>query len=122
MCCPARCLEAFDFGVREPLEEPEIEEGDAPVAHEERVARVWVTVEEPVTEGSVEVEACEDLADAIALGLWLALDLGKALAIDELGDDDALPAEVGDCIRHGDERVPAVRARHRSLIRGLQLV
>ena len=42
---------------------------------------------------AAEVEAEEDLADPVALGLGVALDLLEADALDELGDQHALARE-----------------------------
>ena len=79
-----------DVGVGEPLREPEVDERDAAVGEEEVVARVRVAVQQPVAERAVDVEADEDLADPVALGLRQLLRRGEPGAVDELADQDAL--------------------------------
>src|SRR3954454_15638735 len=104
------------------LEEPEVEERDAPVVHEQRVARVRVAVEQAVAVRAVDVEAEEDLAPARALLVGVVEDLREAPAVDEVGDDHALRAQLGDDLGHEDERVVAVLAGQRAVVGRLELV
>ena len=62
---------------------------------------------------AAEVEAEEDLADAVAVRLRVALQLLEAGALDELGDQHALARERGDDVGHDDERVAAEDPRER---------
>src|SRR6188472_1775827 len=70
-------LELRDLG-RDSLEEPEVEEDHARVVEEDRVARVRVAAELVVAVHAPEVEAEDDLADAVALRLRQLLDLLEA--------------------------------------------
>ena len=69
---------------RHPLEEPEVQERDAVVLEQEEVPRVRVAGELPVAVHAPEVEAEDDLADAVARGLVELLDGVEAEAGDEL--------------------------------------
>ena len=68
------------------------------------------------------LEAVEDLAEAVAHVVGLALELGEPAAVHELGDDHALAEEVADDVGDADVRVAAVLARHRAVVGGLELV
>ena len=81
-----------------------------------------VAVQEAVAVGAVDVEAEQDLAPARALFVAVAEDLREAAAVDELGDDHALAAEVAHHLRHVDERVAAVLAGERAVVGRLELV
>ncbi len=70
----------------------------------------------------LEVEAEDDLADPVALGLGQLLHLLKAAPGDELADDHALAREPADHVRHDDERVAVVDARDPPLVLRLELV
>ena len=85
--------QALDFRIGESLEEAEVEEGDPAVGEEQGVARMRVAVQQPVAQGPVDVEADEDLAEPVALGLAALQGLGEALALDEVADDHPLAAE-----------------------------
>ena len=128
-----RVLVALDHGARDlhleldragrhPLEQAEVEERDAAVGEQHRVAGVRVARELVVAVHAAEVEAEQDLADAVALRLRVALDLLEADALDELGDEHALARERRDHVGHEDERVAAVDPRERALVLGLELV
>ena len=69
-----------------------------------------------------EVEAEDDLTEAVPLGRGLGAHRVEPIALDELGDDHPLSAEGADHPRHVDERVPFVQPRHRALVRRLELV
>src|SRR3954470_17284314 len=112
----------LDLLERLALEEAEVEEGHASVGHEQRVARVWVAVEQAMPVRPVDVEAEEDLAPARAVLVGVAEDLGEAAALDVVGDDHPLAAQLGDDVGHDDERVVAVLARQRAVVGGLELV
>jgi hypothetical protein len=61
----------------------------------------------------------EDFAQARALVGRERRDLLEPAAIDELGDDHALAAQVGHDIRDDDERVAAATARDGAVVRRL---
>src|SRR5213082_449108 len=71
---------------------------------------------------AAEVEAKDDLAEAVALGLRELLDLLEAAPGDELADDDALVRQRGHDGGHDDERVAAIDPRERPLVLRLELV
>ena len=81
-----------------------------------------IAVQEPVAQRPVDVEPDEDLAQPVALLLRPPADLAEAMALDELGHQHALAAQLAHCVRDHDERVAPVHARHRVLIGGLELV
>ena len=56
-----------DLGVAQVLEEAEVQERDSAVGQEQRVAGVRIAVEQAVAQRAVEIEAHEDLAEAVAL-------------------------------------------------------
>jgi hypothetical protein len=104
------------------LEQPEVEERHAVVVEQQHVARVRVAGELAVAVHRAEVEAEDDLADAVALGLAELLHLLEAATGDVLRDDDLLAREVGDDTGDHDERVAAVDPAQRALVAGLELV
>ena len=69
-----------------------------------------------------EVEAEDDLAEAVARRVVAALDLLEAGADEQLGDQHAAAGEPGEDLGHERERVAAVRARDGALVLGLDLV
>ena len=77
--CPAagRQLE-LDQLRRDPLEQAEVEERHAAVVQQHGVARVRVAGELVVAVHAAEVEAEDDLAEAVALGLRQLLELLEA--------------------------------------------
>jgi hypothetical protein len=81
-----------------------------------------VAGELPVPVHRAEVEAEDDLADPVALGLRGRGDLLEALALDVLGHDHTLAAELGHHARDDDEGVAPVEAGERAVVRRLQLV
>ena len=106
----------------DPLEEAEVEEREPPVGEQQRVPRVGVAGELPVAVHAAEIEAEEDLADAVTLRLRVALELLEADAVHELAHQHALARELGDDMRHEDERVAFEDARERALVLRLELV
>ena len=62
------------------LEQPEVEERHAPVVEQDAVARVRIAGELAVAVHALEVEAEDDLADPVALGLGQLLHLLEAAA------------------------------------------
>ncbi len=83
----------------------------------------WGSPREPaVAVHRLVVEAEDDLADPVALGLRLGAQGLEPVAGDQLGDEDVLAAEVGDHVRDADERVASVDPRHRPVVGGLELV
>ena len=81
----------LDRAGRHPLEQPEVEERHAPVVEQHRVAGVRVARELAVAVQAAEVEAEEDLADPVALGLRSSrLQLLEAGPADVLGDHHPL--------------------------------
>ena len=107
---------------RDALEQAEVDERHAPVVEQQRVAGVRVAGELVVAVHAAEVEAKDDLAEAVALGLGQLLELLEAASGDELRDDHALVRQRGDDLRHDDERVAAVDPRERALVLRLELV
>ena len=73
-----RDLLELDLLAVELLRHPEVEEGDAPVVHQQVVARVRVGVEVLQVVDRAEAEAKDDLAEAAALLLVELLDLLEA--------------------------------------------
>ena len=71
---------------------------------------------------AVDVEAKQDFAPARPLGVRFAAYVNKPAALDVLGDDHPLPAQLGDHRGHDDEWMAPVLARQRAVIRGLELV
>src|SRR5204863_4920277 len=63
---------------RDALEEAEVQEAHAAVVEQQRVARVGVAGELVVAVHAAEVEAKDDLAKAVALGLRQLLELLEA--------------------------------------------
>ncbi len=82
-------LELGDGG-RDALEQAEVEERHPAVVEQQRVAGVRVTGELVVAVHAAEVEAVDDLAEAVALVLRELLELLEAAALDELADDHLL--------------------------------
>ena len=107
---------------RDPLEQAEVEERHPAVVEQQRVARMRVAGELVVAVHAAEVEAVDDLGEAVALVLRQLLELLEAAPLDELGDDHLLVRELRDDLGHDDERVPAVDARERALVLRLELV
>ena len=64
----------LDQVARHDLEQAEVQEGDLAVGHQQEVARVRVAAELPVAVHAAEVEAEDDLADAVAGGLVALFD------------------------------------------------
>ena len=104
------------------LEQAEVEEGDPAVGQPDHVAGMRIAGEAAVAVHRAEVEAEDDLADPVALGVGLGAQRLEAVALDELGDDHPLAAERGDHPRDVDERVAVVEPGHRPLVGGLELV
>ena len=104
------------------LVEAEVEEGHAAVVEQHRVARVRVARELVEAVHRPEVEAEDDLAQAVALGLGQLLELLEAASGDELRHDHPLARKPVDHVGHDDERVAAEQPRHRALVGGLELV
>ena len=69
-----------------------------------------------------EVEAEDDLAEAVARRLVARLDLLEARALEQVGDEHAAAGELGVDLGHVRERVAAVGARDRALVLRLELV
>ena len=69
-----------------------------------------------------EVEAEDDLAEAVARGLVARLDLLEARAGEQVGDEHAAARQLRVDLGHVRERVAAVRARDRALVLRLELV
>ena len=107
---------------RHHLEQPEVQERDAAVGHQQEVARVRVAGELVVAVHAAEEEAEDDLADAVARGLVHLLDRVEARARDVLADQHALARQRGHDVRHDDERVAAEDAREPALVLRLELV
>ena len=84
----------LDQVARHHLEQAEVQERDAAVADQQEVARVRVAAELPVAVHAAEVEAEDDLADAVARGLVGLLDGVEADALDELADHHLLAREA----------------------------
>ena len=104
------------------MKQTEVEERDLAVGPTQEVAGVGVARELALAEHRPVEEAEDDLADAIALGVVLGLELRKAVAVHELGDDQPLPRQAGQDVRNHDEGVAAVDAREHALVAGLQFV
>ena len=111
-----------DVLARHSLRHPEVDERHAAVRHQPVVARVRVAREVAVPVERPEEEAEHDLAEAVARGAVLRLDLLEADPVDPLGDEHVLCRELGHDSRHVDERVPAPRAREGAVLLGLVLV
>ena len=71
---------------------------------------------------AAEVEAEDDLAEAIAGGLVGLLERVEAGAFHELAHEHLLGGQLGDDARHDDERVTSEDAVERPLVLGLELV
>ena len=106
----------------EVAEQAEVEQAQPSVRAQEAVVRVRVAGDDPLAPRELEVEAEDDLADAIALGLPEALDLLAPQPLDVLGHQHAARREIRVDARHPDVRVPAEQPREPALVLGLQLV
>ena len=82
--------------------EAEVEEADAAVVEQQVVAGMRVPADAPRVRHQREVEAEDDLAEAVALGLVELLDLGEAAAVQQVGDEHAAAREAGVDLRHVD--------------------
>jgi hypothetical protein len=120
--CPDHLLLETDLLEVESLRHAEVEKCDAPVVEQQVVARVGIRVEVLQLVDRAEVEAEDDLAEAVAPLLVEALHLLEAHALDVLGDQHAVAGEPRDHVGHVNERVAAVGARKGTLILRLVLV
>ncbi len=107
---------------RQALVEAEVEERDAAVGEQHEVAGVGVTGELVVAVHAAEVEAEDDLGDAVARGGVGELELLEAGAADEFAHHHALARERSDDLGDVDEGVAAEDPRHRALVGRLELV
>ena len=113
---------ALEVLLVERAHEPEVEEADAAVVEQQVVAGVRVAADAAHAREQREVEAEDDLAEAVALGLVERLDLAEAAAVEQVGDEHAAAREPGVDLRHVDERVAAVGALDGAVVLGLDLV
>jgi hypothetical protein len=104
------------------LEQAEVQERDAPVGEQHEVAGMRIAGELAVTVETAEEEAEDDLADAIALLLRVALELLETDSAHELADHDALARERADDLGHDDERMAREDPCERALVLSLELV
>src|ERR1700722_1545221 len=106
----------------EALEQTEVQKRDAPVPKQHEVARMRIARELAVAVQAAEKEAKHDLAEPIALGLRILLQLLEADATNEIGDEHMLVRELADDFGHHDEGMAFEDARQRALVLGLELV
>ena len=102
--------------------EPEVEEADAAVVEQQVVAGVRVAADPAHAREQREVEAEDDLAEAVALGLVELLDVAEAAAGEQVGDEHAAAREPGVDARDVGERVAAEGALDGAVVLGLELV
>jgi len=115
-------LEVRDLGRREPLAQPEVQEGDAAAPVEDVVARVRVPVERLELVDAAEREAIEALGCELALVVGPADDLGERGTLHQLGGEHPGGGQLVEHRRHCDERMVPVELDEDALVIGLDPV
>ena len=106
----------------EVLDQSEVEKGHRAVVVEQVVARVWIAVERSHAVQAAEHEPEDDLAGAVAVGLWAPQQFSPPETFGQLGGEDASGAELGNDLGNPDERMIAVVVGERLLIAGFAFV
>ena len=106
----------------EVAQQAEVQEAHATVRAQQAVVGVRVPGDQRVTPGEPEVEAEDELADAVALGLGQPRDLLRSQPLHVVGDEHPARREVGVHARHEDVGMAAEAALEAALVLGLELV